>query len=97
MSTDESKANKLLDEAGYPRKADGMRFSVSIDWYPGEPDSMDTLAEYLKPQLKKIGIDVKLNPPADFLSWYKRIAGWQHGQPAKAQQLQVSVPAGACC
>ena len=72
------KANKLLDEAGYPRKAGGMRFSVSIDWYPGEPDSMDTVAEYLKPQLKKIGIDVKLNPPADFLSWYKRIAGWQH-------------------
>jgi peptide/nickel transport system substrate-binding protein len=72
------KANKILDDAGYPRKADGIRFSATIDWYPGEPDSMDTLAEYLKPQLKKIGIDVKLNPPADFLSWYKRIAGWQH-------------------
>jgi len=72
------KANQLLDEAGYPRKADGIRFSATLDWYPGEPDSMDTIAQYLKPQLKKIGIDVQLRPPADFVSWYKRIAGWQH-------------------
>jgi peptide/nickel transport system substrate-binding protein len=72
------KANQLLDDAGYPRKANGIRFSATIDWYPGEPDSMDTIAQYLKPQLKKVGIDVQLRPPADFLSWYKRIAGWQH-------------------
>ena len=75
---DLEKANQLLDEAGYAPKADGIRFAATIDWYPGEPDSMNTIAEYLKPQLKKIGIDVKLNPPADFLSWYKRVAGWQH-------------------
>lgn len=72
------KANALLDEAGLPRKENGIRFSATIDWYPGEPDSMDTIAEYLKPQLKKIGIDLQLQPPADFLSWYKRVAGWQH-------------------
>jgi len=72
------KANQLLDEAGFPRKANGIRFSATIDWYPGEPDSMDTIAQYLKPQLKKIGIDVQLRPPADFVSWYKRVASWQH-------------------
>jgi peptide/nickel transport system substrate-binding protein len=72
------KANQLLDEAGYPKKADGYRFSATIAWYPGEPDSMDTLAAYMKPQLKKVGIDVQLKPPADFVSWYKHVAGWQH-------------------
>lgn len=72
------KANKLLDEAGFPKKEGGIRFSATIHWYPGEPDSMDTMAQYLKPQLKKIGIDIQLRPPADFLSWYKAVAGWQH-------------------
>jgi len=76
--TNLEKANQLLDEAGYPKKADGYRFSASIAWYPGEPDSMDTLAAYMKPQLKKVGIDVQLKPPADFVSWYKHVAGWQH-------------------
>lgn len=75
---DLEKANKLLDEAGFPRKKDGIRFSATIHWYPGEPDSMDTIAQYLKPQLKKIGIDLQLRPPADFMSWYKTVAGWQH-------------------
>ncbi|MBW1925476.1 MAG: ABC transporter substrate-binding protein [Deltaproteobacteria bacterium] len=72
------KANRLLDEAGFPRKKGGFRFSAGITWYPGEPDSMDTIAHYLKPQLKKIGIDLKLQPPADFVSWYRTVAGWKH-------------------
>jgi peptide/nickel transport system substrate-binding protein len=76
--TDLDKANQLLDEAGYPKKDNGFRFSATVAWYPGEPDSMDTIATYLKPQLKKIGIDVQLKPPADFVSWYKHVAGWQH-------------------
>jgi len=76
--TDLDKANQLLDAAGYPKKADGMRFSTTLAWYPGEPDSMDTITAYLKPQLKKIGIDVQLLPPADFVSWYKHVAAWQH-------------------
>ena len=59
-------------------RKDGIRFSATIHWYPGEPDSMDTIAQYLKPQLKKIGIDLQLRPPADFMSWYKTVAGWQH-------------------
>ncbi len=75
---DLDKANKLLDEAGFPKKKGGIRFSATIHWYPGEPDSMDTIAQYLKPQLKKIGIDLQLRPPADFVSWYKAVAGWQH-------------------
>jgi peptide/nickel transport system substrate-binding protein len=76
--TDLEKANRLLDEAGYPQNEDGIRFSATLAWYPGEPDSMDTIASYLKPQLKKVGIDVQLLPPADFVSWYKHVASWQH-------------------
>ena len=31
------KAKKLLDEAGYPVKADGTRFTVTVDYAPGSP------------------------------------------------------------
>jgi peptide/nickel transport system substrate-binding protein len=75
---DISKANKLLDEAGYPPKAGGIRFSSGLDWYPGDIDNQQVVAEYLKPQLRKIGIDIQLRPPADFPGWAKRMASWEH-------------------
>ena len=42
------KAKKLLDEAGYPVKADGTRFTVTVDYAPGSPTTK-MMAEYLKP------------------------------------------------
>ena len=48
------KAKKLLDEAGYPVKADGTRFTVTVDYAPGSPTTK-MMAEYLKPQLAKVG------------------------------------------
>ncbi|MDD9858192.1 MAG: ABC transporter substrate-binding protein [Gammaproteobacteria bacterium] len=68
---DLDKANALLDEAGYARGADGMRFPLTVDfgWAAVKP-----YAEYLKPQLKKIGIDVTVRASADFPSWAKRIS-----------------------
>ena len=65
---DLAKANKMLDDAGYPKKDDGMRFKVKLDTLLSQRD----IAEYLKPQLKKIGIDVELRIPPDFPTW----AGW---------------------
>ena len=65
---DLAKANKMLDEAGYPKKADGMRFKVKLDTLLTQRQ----VAEYLKPQLKKIGIDIELRIPPDFPTW----AGW---------------------
>ncbi len=65
---DLDKANKMLDDAGYPKKDDGMRFKVKLDTLLTQRD----VAEYLKPQLKKIGIDVELRIPPDFPTW----AGW---------------------
>ena len=37
---------------------------------------MKPYAEYLKPQLKKIGIDVAVRSSADFPTWAKRISTW---------------------
>ena len=50
------KANKLLDEAGYPRKDGGMRFTLRLDYNPANPDLSQNVAEYMRPQLKKVGI-----------------------------------------
>ena len=70
-------ANKLLDEAGYPRKENGTRFSVTLDWLPNVIDDNQVIAEYLKPQLKKVGIDVQLRRPSGYGPWIKLIASWE--------------------
>ncbi|MBU2646037.1 ABC transporter substrate-binding protein [bacterium] len=72
------KANALLDEAGYKRGADGMRFPLTLTYMPGDPINMKMVAEYLKPQLKKIGINITLKAPADFMNWFMNIAKWEH-------------------
>ena len=79
---DLEKANQLLDEAGYARQADGMRFSLNLTYQPGVDWEQKNIAEYMKPQLKKIGIDVNLVPPADFQDWYQAIAAWDHDMTA---------------
>jgi len=72
---DLEKANKLLNEAGYPKKSGGIRFSITADYIPGNIQ-LKEICEYLKPQLKKIGIDVKIRPSPDFPTWAKRISNW---------------------
>ncbi|MBM3385938.1 MAG: ABC transporter substrate-binding protein, partial [Betaproteobacteria bacterium] len=69
------KANQLLDAAGLKKGADGMRFTLQLDATPGSPDNYGLIAEYLKPQLKKIGINVNLRVSPDFPTWAKRIGG----------------------
>jgi len=69
-----NKANQLLDEAGYKQKADGTRFNLNIDWIPGTPNQ--STCEYLKEQLKKIGINATLRPSPDFPSWAGKISKW---------------------
>jgi peptide/nickel transport system substrate-binding protein len=68
---DIDKANQLLDEAGYEKGSDGMRFQLGIDY---GSEATKPLAEYLKPQLKKIGIDVEVRPSPDFPTWAQRMA-----------------------
>ena len=70
---DLDKANALLDEAGY--KADGKkgRFSLTVDYLPNSSQTK-TLAEYIRGQLRKLGITADVRASADFPSWAKRMA-----------------------
>ncbi|MEM7743470.1 MAG: ABC transporter substrate-binding protein [Pseudomonadota bacterium] len=70
---DIDKANALLDAAGYAPGDDGIRFKLVLDygWASIKPP-----AEYLKPQLKKIGIDIEVRAAPDFPTWAKRISGY---------------------
>ncbi|MGI9334412.1 MAG: ABC transporter substrate-binding protein [Gammaproteobacteria bacterium] len=68
---DLDKANEILDDAGYPRGDDGMRFKLFIDYGSA---STKPQAEYVKPQLKKIGIDVTVRASPDFPAWAKRVS-----------------------
>lgn len=64
-------ANRLLDEAGWPRKGDGRRFALTIDYLPvGEGSRRE--AEYLKAALSRIGIALTLRSQ-DFSAYAKRI------------------------
>lgn len=74
---DIEKANKLLDEAGYPKGADGIRFSLTADHGPWGPEQMKMVAEYLKSQLKKVGIDINVRTSPDFPSWANRISNYE--------------------
>ncbi|WP_235837791.1 ABC transporter substrate-binding protein [Chitinasiproducens palmae] len=53
---DPAAANKLLDEAGYPRKANGVRFTLREDYMPF--NNFDRSAQFIKQNLKRVGIDV---------------------------------------
>ncbi len=64
-------ANRLLDEAGYKRNADGVRFEVVHDLTPyGE--EWQRFGEYVKQRLDKLGIKVTLRYE-DVATWLRRI------------------------
>jgi peptide/nickel transport system substrate-binding protein len=75
---DVEKANKLLDEAGYPRKENGIRFEVKVLYIapPHEPDFQIVPAEYITAALKKVGIKVVLEPMPGAAAWSQRMADW---------------------
>ena len=72
---DLDKANALLDEAGHAKKGDGSRFKLKVDYIPGPNEQQKAIAEYLKPQLKKIGVEVEVRAAPDFPTWAKRVSG----------------------
>ncbi|MCA0241655.1 MAG: ABC transporter substrate-binding protein [Proteobacteria bacterium] len=71
---DLKKAAALLDEAGLKPDANGVRLKMTIDYLPGFDDQQKTVAEYLRSQLKKVGIAADVRTSADFPAWSKRIA-----------------------
>jgi peptide/nickel transport system substrate-binding protein len=76
FALDLDKANALLDEAGHKPNAQGIRFPLSVDYLPGENQNQKNVAEYLKSQLKKIGLDITVRASPDFPTWAKRISNY---------------------
>ncbi|MDG2373635.1 MAG: ABC transporter substrate-binding protein [Paracoccaceae bacterium] len=75
---DLDKANSLLDEAGYPKGSDGIRFELNLIFIaqPFMPDFNTMPAEFVAASLKKVGIKVKLEPLQGFAGWAERSAAW---------------------
>ncbi|WP_454805446.1 ABC transporter substrate-binding protein [Paraburkholderia fungorum] len=65
------RANALLDEAGYPRKADGTRFALTVDPLP-IGDLPTRTAAYVKSALARIGIAITVRSQ-DLPAYLKRI------------------------
>ncbi|MBP2229191.1 peptide/nickel transport system substrate-binding protein [Azospirillum agricola] len=70
---DVRKAEALLDEAGYKRGADGVRFALTHDFIPYGDDYKRT-GEYLKQALKRVGIEVTIRSQ-DTAAFTKRVYG----------------------
>ena len=68
---DRKKAEALLDEAGYPKKADGFRFKLDHDFIPFGDDYRRT-GEFVRQALRAVGIDVSLRAQ-DLASWTKNV------------------------
>ncbi|CDP51593.1 Oligopeptide ABC transporter, periplasmic oligopep tide-binding protein OppA [Devosia sp. DBB001] len=68
---DLKKAEALLDEAGYPRSADGIRFHLPHEYRPATDGDKRT-AEYVKQALAQVGIAVDVRTQ-DFPSYVKRV------------------------
>ncbi len=73
---DLDKANALLDEAGLAPDADGIRARFTLDVPTFHPDSMRTVAEYLRPQLRKIGLEIEVRISPDYATWGNRVGQW---------------------
>ncbi len=71
---DPKKAAEMLDAAGYKAGANGERFKITMDYYPGPDDQQKNPAEYIRSALKKVGITVEVRASADFPSWAKKMA-----------------------
>lgn len=76
---DIEKANALLDAAGLARKGGGSRVSLTLEWLPDvNINSQEPVAQYLKAQLRKVGIDIELRANSDFPSWSARVSNWEY-------------------
>jgi peptide/nickel transport system substrate-binding protein len=68
---DPRKADQLLDEAGFKRGADGVRFRLVHDFLP-YGDGYRRTADYLRQALSKVGIDITIRSQ-DFATYIKRV------------------------
>ena len=73
---DVAKAEKLLDEAGLKKDADGNRLSFTIDYIPNDNDQQRNVAEYLRAGLKRIGVALQVRAAPDFPTWAQRVSNF---------------------
>lgn len=73
---DYAKAAQLLDDAGYKKGVDGTRFALTIDYIPGADEQQRNVAEYLRSQLKRIGINLEVRAAPDFPTWAQRVSNF---------------------
>ncbi|MBF0588827.1 MAG: ABC transporter substrate-binding protein [Magnetococcales bacterium] len=70
-----AKANRLLDEAGYPRDASGFRFSTPFTYSTNLSEVWRQTVEYLRTDLlNKIGVELRPNPIAEFKDFMHHIS-----------------------
>ncbi len=68
---DPARSEKLLDEAGLPKKADGMRVQLRLLINP----FIDSrLAEFVRQSLRRVGIDAVIQP-REFAAYVKQVYG----------------------
>jgi peptide/nickel transport system substrate-binding protein len=65
------KAEQMLDEAGHPRRSHGTRFTLELTYLPYR-EEFGRLADYVKAQLAKVGIAVKIHQ-YDFATWINKV------------------------
>ncbi len=59
-SLDTARAEKLLDDAGFPRKANGIRFAITLKTSTDE--QFRVLGAALQEQWRRVGVDLELRP-----------------------------------
>ena len=70
---DPAKAEALLDEAGFAKGGDGMRFKLRLIW-PAMGDTYDRAGQFLRQQLRKVGVDLELQA-ADVPTFIRQVYG----------------------
>jgi len=71
---DIDRANALLDDAGHPRGDDGTRFTLVMETIPGRDQALGNVPEYMRSQLREVGINVELRASPDFPTWAGHLA-----------------------
>ncbi len=72
---DVARANRLLDEAGYPRDATGVRFSTNFTFSTTTSEVWHETVEYLRMDLlNKIGVELKPQPMKSFADFTDMVA-----------------------
>ncbi len=66
-----TKANELLDEAGYPKGADGIRFTID-SWVRSTDPTSVKITELIRDQLKEVGVALKIET-TDFAVWMEHV------------------------